>query len=1064
MSKKQVRKYIFSPGLPNVGQVTIPGFYPAERILLITNLTSGTILFNFADQTNTGGTISFKPGSMDQQNASYVSYGLDVNSNPPSNYATVQYMPTVATPTQTVGTVRTIGETVIIFKNVDTSGMNATDHLSVLVEDQYQIVRTWGDFGTDAVERQRVAAPQSLIDADFEYGLQLTKWADLQLVNNYPSIYELVQLDLAVTLVTADNSSGVLPTKVVVYAPGHGLSAGNAFTISTLLKTVPNFSGAEGGFLVISANATAFTYYSKSLNVFGYTGTITNVSTTGTQVRAGGLYIGSALPTLWANTNGANPSTITVTFGSPHGFVPGMPILVNANPSLYNTTSNTALANLSGAYYIDQLLGPNSAIFTARGVVGVSGGTFNVNPTVNGGATDIGSTISVYTRPDGTFTHRPGDGGVIISTGSAIHGAKSIRQTKKYFRYQSGKGYMYTTGVLFAPSFDIQSMTSSGNNVGSTITCRTQIPHGIQAGATVKIAGVNTSGYDGTFVVNGVIDEYTVTFLATQQLNLQTGGFIGYYSPAVVNNVPKLYLYNWYGSAIRTGPHDDANGMFVEYDGQTFNCVKRTSTQQIAGSFTFIPGSTEIQGDSNALLNQQLYIGSKIVIKGMIYRVSQIWSSTLMSVTPAYRGAKASSANYIWVISEERYQQLSFNTDTVDGSGSVNNPSGYLMDPSRVQMIGIQFTWYGAGFMDFMVRGHDGNYIIIHRMKQNNVNTTASMRSANLPARYEIDNASGHGITYMPLTSAGIPASGATVIPVADASGFPPNGYVMVDSELFQYSSKTTTPSNGAYYLTIANRGTNNALTSANIQAYVGGQIRRFDGNITPVYHAPGAGVELVSLTASPTISHWGSAYIADGGFDFDRGYLFSYSTFNANVTGAGVSVMGLRLSPSASNSLTGDLGDRELINRAQLLLQNITITCSNTNAYSNVAILCQGVLNANNYSTSQTWTPLSNQNTGNQPSLSQITSTPIFNGWSSTIPGFGEKIFEFTFVPNQPVTRDLTHVKELNTSAIGGKGCFPDGPDTLYVVLTTIGLSAQSTTNFISNVHCSLIWHEAQA
>jgi hypothetical protein len=32
------------------------------------------------------------------------------------------------------------------------------------------------DFGTDAIERMRVAQPQAMLDADFEYGLQPTKW------------------------------------------------------------------------------------------------------------------------------------------------------------------------------------------------------------------------------------------------------------------------------------------------------------------------------------------------------------------------------------------------------------------------------------------------------------------------------------------------------------------------------------------------------------------------------------------------------------------------------------------------------------------------------------------------------------------------------------------------------------------------------------------------------------------------------------------------------------------------------------------------------------------------
>ena len=43
-------------------------------------------------------------------------------------------------------------------------------------------------------------------------------------------------------------------------------------------------------------------------------------------------------------------------------------------------------------------------------------------------------------------------------------------------------------------------------------------------------------------------------------------------------------------------------------------------------------------------------------------------------------------------------------------------------------MIGFQYTWYGAGFIDWMLRGPNGDYLYVHRLKNNNRNTEAFMR------------------------------------------------------------------------------------------------------------------------------------------------------------------------------------------------------------------------------------------------------------------------------------------------------------------------------------------------
>ena len=107
----------------------------------------------------------------------------------------------------------------------------------------------------------------------------------------------------------------------------------------------------------------------------------------------------------------------------------------------------------------------------------------------------------------------------------------------------------------------------------------------------------------------------------------------------------------------------------------------------------------------------------------------------------------------------------------------------------------------------------------------------------------------------------------------------------------------------------------------------------------------------MISNTASPNISHWGSAYLTDGNFDEDRGYLFSYAATGLSLTTTRQTVFLLRLAPSVSNALTGDLGDRDLLNRAQLLLDGIEITSNPASAGDQGQLVVQGVLNPQNLS-----------------------------------------------------------------------------------------------------------------
>ena len=1024
MAKRQVRKYQFQPGAPGAGFIVVEGKQDQFKLLLITNVTRGIIYYNFADTQNTGATVVYRPGGIKTSAAdnSVVTYD------------------DIPVGTGTIGTALlqnaiTLGETYIYIDDIDTSTHNANDEISIFIEEQYQLVRTWNDFGTDAIERQRVANPQSQIDADFEYGLQGTKWQGYELVNQYPSVYEFPGSELFTIAVESDNAD---PSLVTVTATNHGLSINSPFTVQQLDVNAPGFTRGQGTSLVNSVpDANTFTYYGKGQITSFWLGTNNSIISPRTIVRRGGFYSGADLPAIQFASNDGTPSSITIHFSSPHGFTPGMPLMIGADPAF----NSGQFANIGGSYYANSIPTPYQVQFFARGQVVTSG---NVAP-------DGSNKLEVYTRNDGFFLHRPGDGGVLLGTASSAHGASATRQSKKYFRYQSGKGFLYTTGVLFAPNYDVSNVRVISGTVGAgqgNIKVTTSVPHGCQVGAVVRITGVATSGYDGQYTVQSVLSDVELTTTTIQLLGSLTGD---------ISRVPKLYMTNWHGACIRTGPHDDANGMFFEYDGRTFNVVKRTSTLQLAGTATFTPNDNIIRG-VNSLWSNQLKIGDRVVIKGMVHKVNFITSALEISVTPDFRGTEITSGNYMWKVEETRIKQEDFNYDTVDGNG----PSGYKMDPNHMQMVGIQFTWYGAGFMDFMVRGIDGNFIVIHRMKQNNINVTASMRSANLPVRYEVNNEASNGVVAL-RTGGSMSASETSTMEISDGTFFPDSGFIYMNYELIKYNSIDR---NDVPYPTL------NGLTRcANLTLFIGGTTRSVHGRPTPQNHGEGSGIELVSLTASPNMSHWGSSYIMDGGFDLDRGYAFSYSQSPSPVASNLSCIFGIRLAPSASNGLTGDLGVRELLNRAQLLLQDIDVTVGNTSVthtvagtktiVSNSAILVQGILNPSNYNDAQDWIPLNDSSFGNQPSFTQIAVAPVFTSGNAALSG--EKIFEFTASPGQLNQLDLSQIKELTQSAVGGRGTFPNGSDTLYINMALYP-NDTSGDRIMGNVSATLRWNEAQA
>jgi hypothetical protein len=342
----------------------------------------------------------------------------------------------------------------------------------------------------------------------------------------------------------------------------------------------------------------------------------------------------------------------------------------------------------------------------------------------------------------------------------------------------------------------------------------------------------------------------------------------------------------------------------------------------------------------------------------MTHTVTGILSEKRMTVVPTYRGLTNENRVKMCLRQEIRVRQPDFNIDTLDGTG----PSGYTLDSGRMQMLGIEYSWYGAGYVQWMIRGQRGEMVPCHRRPNNNVNYEAYMRSGNLPARYE-------AINDTPVVGlAEAIDSSQTSIALTDATDYPAASvpypvFVMIDSEIIKYTGKTGNT------LTGCTRG-------ATFTQWIQGQNRSFTSSAA-TSHAANTGVILISNTCTPVVNHWGSSVIMDGGFDADAAFQYTYNRTNFGLPatiGEKSLVFAMRLAPSVSNGIIGDLGERDLINRSQLSL--ISLNVQGTGG----RYLVEGILNPNNINAANTsWQGLNNEGGGYQPSFSQFTVAPTY-------------------------------------------------------------------------------------
>jgi hypothetical protein len=939
------RKAILETGYtftPSTNTIVIPRAIQRERLILITNVTTNQVIYNFSD----------------------------------SNLKATTY------------TVSGSADTSTVVLNYDTTGMSSTDRLQIII-DEYDEKISPSETFMDPVGKMRVSTPQALIDTDFEYGTQPTKWETTTLLNNRPSAFYDATAPITIT-----NISGT-GTRTVTVATTTPPAVGTPVFVQDATNPIAN-----GWQLVETISAGVnFTYVARS-NVTN--GTMYDASKT--YVYSGSFFTGA-------------PITVSATAGAAFTFVS---TLVTAT-----TTNNHGLSIGDGIFVTNTTGGanpPNGAFFV-KTVPTSNTFTFDVDIAPNGTITATGGTQNLYVRPYTSSIHRPFDGGVQFSSGTPYHGNQLIRQTRRYFRYQSGKGIQFSTGTNLKPAFSVDNITSSGTTV--TVTCK--FPHNLGPGGSVVVSGADQAAYNGTFTVATVPTDLTFTYtaLSTPAATPATG-FPLTVSPGT-----------WYGSKVRIGMFDEQNGFFFEYDGQNLYAVRRTSTDQLSGGVSITNGSPTITG-TNTKFSSELKPGDYIGIRGMSYLVLSITSDTNMIVCPEYKGTTITSgAVVITKRTQQRVIQSSWNIDKCDGTG----PSGYNLDLTKMQMLYIDYSWYGAGAIRFGFKNQRGEIIYAHRLPNANLRTEAYMRSGNLPSRYECN-------TIPPFTflTASL-ANAATSMTVEDTSEFASAGTLVVRAsgntgatvEYVNYTGKTATTFTGLTRA-VTNLTGPGGLTGGGGTSTAGG------GTFTFSATAP-ISVEMHSPQHSANVGHWGSSVIMDGRYDDDKSFVFTAGmvTSLSVVAGATNALLSVRLAPSVDSGITGLLGARELINRMQLTLREVGILSGGTFL---ISLILNGRVSGGTYAAA------------GGSSLSQV----CLHAATTTITG-GETIYSF-FVTSGTSTKELALVRDLGNSILGGgntltapttvNNIYPDGPDLVTVVARNVGIT--------TTINARLSWSEAQA
>jgi hypothetical protein len=497
----------------------------------------------------------------------------------------------------------------------------------------------------------------------------------------------------------------------------------------------------------------------------------------------------------------------------------------------------------------------------------------------------------VYVRPSGYSLHRPFDGGVEMSTGAGNSWGQIIRQTRKYFRYQSGKGIQTSFAINFKPSIDIMSMRKLS---ATTVECVTRRPHGLISGLFIQIAEAQDSNGEQSLLYNGNF-QVTVDPIDLTKFTIVANAAVPDGIESQAYGFPQFHVTSWVNGALRSGMFDFQNGMFFEFDGQKLYCVRRSSTQQTAGTVSALRGSELIFGDGTNF-TAQFDEGDYVVLRGQTYRVIDVQDDTTMSVRPEYRGSTGleltfdpqtqvnTATDVFTVVRHGLSQRLPLQYNSIDGDpigGLINNNTYYadVIDANT-------FRLFAAPDSETNVNISSTGTTNVHSFTpaKSGIIVTKTVDTKVPQEDWNIDTCDGNGPSGYDLDLSRIQMC------------YMDYSWYGAGKIRFGFKSKD------GQVRYVHEFKHNNILFESYFRS----------GNLPARYEV----TTFENPTYIPSLFHWGTSVIMDGRFDDDRGYLFTAGSQTLEVSGTttkSFAAEGISLSTSLITSLshgfrTGDL------------------------------------------------------------------------------------------------------------------------------------------------------------
>jgi len=382
----------------------------------------------------------------------------------------------------------------------------------------------------DPVTKLRVSQPENLIDTDFEYGLQPTKWETVELINNTPSFFSKSGDTTIPGILSITTTAGTREI-IVNTALDHGLAVGIPINVQGT-KSVT----ADGSYIINSIPDTrTFTYLSRDLQE--NTSAIEDLYTS---IITGEFFQGSQLRIAEADgivTDAGSPSVLTVTTENPHGFGPNTPFyFLNLNSTISqefeaaNTaaksfdSSNSATAqSFDGSNTLSSLNIDWSNSATVGGATSTVNGANSTNNTItvaHGTENFVGLPIGQPLYYDvsaslGYFSVNP-RGVVFLKTNDSLDVGSSTFQVSQV---PDGAAINIESNVVGTFQIANQARTFAGNNRNAL----TETTIDVLQGPPQVFDATNASGV-----------EAEVTGYSGGQITVESSTFLDWYQGAMV--------------------------------------------------------------------------------------------------------------------------------------------------------------------------------------------------------------------------------------------------------------------------------------------------------------------------------------------------------------------------------------------------------------------------------------------------------------------------------------------------------------------------------------------------